>query len=339
MNFTFPKNYQMHKSTIKVALGAKRILRSIDITKPWFNTISINNIDYFFTYLNFDSTRSKGGNSVILKLYRADDFDTEEINYEDPDKVLKILKFDYASWNAEEPIQMRFKKEIEALKKSKQENLPSIISIHEHGFCKFRFESNDKIIEKDYQYYTMEPAQDDLSSFLENNPNLKEYERATLCLNLAYCLKDLYNLGYYHRDLKPDNILFVSGEMKIADLGLIEDRDANFKIDKENELIGPRGWLSPEALNKKLCAGKVLQYFYDCEIDHQSDIFQLGKIFCFILQGNNPMGNINLSELNIKNIKIKQAVHKMLYFKKKRRLANIQAFINRTKPVIQKEIY
>jgi serine/threonine protein kinase len=71
-------------------------------------------------------------------------------------------------------------------------------------------------------------------------------------------------LGYYHRDLKPDNILISDNTWKIGDLGLVSRRNNEFNLDKVAALIGPRGWYSPEALNKYLTEDKNLEFSYDC---------------------------------------------------------------------------
>lgn len=113
---------------------------------------------------------------------------------------------------------------------------------------------------------------------METN-NIFFCNKINLCLQIATGLKELNDLGFYHRDLKPDNILIFDNTWKIGDLGLIafRDRDNNL-YDKKNDFIGPKGWLSPEAMNKYLQSDNN-KYQFDCDIDHQSDIFQLGKVF------------------------------------------------------------
>lgn len=70
-------------------------------------------------------------------------------------------------------------------------------------------------------------------------------------MQIAYGIKNLDSLGFYHRDIKPDNILiFNDNQWRISDLGLVAKRDED--IDRPNEFIGPKGWISPEAMNKYL---------------------------------------------------------------------------------------
>lgn len=45
------------------------------------------------------------------------------------------------------------------------------------------------------------------------------------------------DIGYYHRDLKPDNILMFDDTWKIGDLGLIAFRDKDNIYDKKMILL------------------------------------------------------------------------------------------------------
>ncbi|MBK9075740.1 MAG: protein kinase [Flavobacteriales bacterium] len=117
-------------------------------------------------------------------------------------------------------------------------------------------------------------------------------------------MEQLHKMGYYHRDIKPDNILFFGGDTeneeadsrvwKIGDLGLIEARDKD-NLDRRGERIGPFGWISPEAGNKFMTEKYNLNL--DCKIDEKSDVFQLGKLMWFIFQHNIPIGIIDRSDL------------------------------------------
>lgn len=339
MDFNFSSNIFYDGRCIKSEADGKPFGKYLDLTKPKENTITLDNVDYFFSYLNPIKPVSKGGNSIVLKLYQSDSFDLEEINYEEPDKILKILKVPLKEGFSNLPIHDRFEKEIEALNNCKNKSLQSIIEIYDSGKCKLNISKGSRRYNKVFMFYTMESAESDLTRYLNDNPEIDFATRVSLCSSIAKCLQDLFSLGYYHRDLKPDNILISGNQWKIADLGLIAHREINFNIDKDNELIGPRGWLSPEAINKKLCGDNELKNIHDCNIDHQSDLFQLGKLFCYILQGNNPMGVFNISDLDFENNQLKHLVRKMLYYKKKKRYKRIQAIINIIKPIEKQLVY
>jgi serine/threonine protein kinase len=60
----------------------------------------------------------------------------------------------------------------------------------------------------------------------------------TLCAALDF----LHRQGMTHRDIKPQNIIFVNGRPKLADLGLITDLRP---LGHEGTLVGTPGYLPP----------------------------------------------------------------------------------------------
>ncbi|HEA29569.1 MAG TPA: protein kinase family protein [Leeuwenhoekiella sp.] len=336
-NFTFPANKTYFRGKIQnFYFNKSRKFKSfeIDILDPKDNLINIDNIDYYFTYLT-TSGKNKGGNSIILKLYESQNINLSDIEYDEPNLILKILKFpkalnEFLQFKSEK----RFKKEISALKECKKRRFQNIIEIENDGICKI-FNSKKRKFEE-YLYYTMEYAEFDLKQFLEANVNLSLDEKIGLCLSLSQGIEELKSIGYYHRDIKPDNIFVSNGSWKIGDLGLISEREDDEQIDKANEFIGPRGWHSPEAMNKYLCEGKNFEFSHDCNLDHQSDIFQLGKVFWYILQNNAPTGVFRQQDTFIKQNDIYPIVRTMLNYSKKRRYDNISEVINLLKPIERK---
>jgi len=110
-----------------------------------------------------------------------------------------------------------------------------------------------------YFYYVMELA-DSLVSGWERNTTLykprdlfserKEMSKQRLpvrdCfrvgMKLCEALDFLHNRGMTHRDIKPQNIIYVNGEPKFADLGLITDIRPD---DQERTVIGTFGYMPP----------------------------------------------------------------------------------------------
>lgn len=327
MDFNFPDNKVIHHGIIKTKVDRNQYSK-IDIMNPLDNIITIDGTEYCFIYLN-DSGKNKGGNSIILKLFEAQNIDTENVEYDIPDMILKILKFK----NEKTPskAEKRFKMEITALKESKERNSQNVIEVFHDGVCRVKHLYKDRY--EEYLYYTMEYADSDLKSFIESNLDLTLEEKIDLCLSLAQGLKELWSLGYYHRDIKPDNIFFVNSVWKIGDLGLLSKREEQSEIDRQNEFVGPRGWLSPEAMNKYLCEENDFPFSYNCIIDHQSDIFQLGRVFWYILQNNNPIGVFRRKDFYIKNEKIYQLIRTMLNYSKSKRYKTIDEVIEILKPI------
>ncbi len=330
MNFTFPKEKVLNLRILKnySNISGRDNFELIDISKPLENQIQIKGIDYIFTYLS-ESGNNKGGHSIILKLYVAQNIDVDNPFYEEPDLILKIHKNKKKKFP--DQAQNRFNNEINALQKCKEKGFQNIIKIEHFGECKI-FNHRDSKYDI-HQYYTMEFAPYDLKSFIEKkHADLTLEQKLNLCIDLAKGLKELNQLKLYHRDIKPDNIFMNSeGNWKIGDLGLIDDRNRNFQIDNSAELIGPRGWISPEAMNKYLTEDKGFEHSYHCGIDHVSDIFQLGKVFWYIFQYNAPIGTVKESDFKLKNGQIYSILKRMLNHSRTRRFNDIDDVINQLK--------
>jgi serine/threonine protein kinase len=263
------------------------------------NIKTLNGVDYEFNRLNPDFEGNKGGNSMLFTLKSE----------EEEDKVIKISrsilgsKIDFHQTKIK-----RFEREIEALLKSQGK----------HFIINYFFDGDFELDGKNYRYYVMEKADLDLKDFIINNqPDFQN--RILICRQILDAFTELKSLDIYHRDIKPDNFFYVNDVMKVGDLGLIQYRSEDKSLDKENELIGPRGWLSPEAMNKFLTFNKPLDFNHDCDMDFQSDIFQLGKLFWFIFQYNVPIGIIKRSDFLIKDDQIYSTLAWMLNHSKKRR--------------------
>ena len=260
-----------------------------DVTK---NYISIDNVDYFIGYLDPNFPKNKGANSFVLALYDAQSYDETAT----PVKAIKISKIAneyHKEIVRKNPYNRSFYTEIDVLKDCSERELLNVLRIDTSGHLII------KEMKKAFPFYLMDYAEYDLKKFFEIH-ELDMSGKLNLCIDIAKGLKELYDLGYYHRDLKPDNIFMFGDVWKIGDLGLVARRDSE-NNDNSYKIIGPKGWLSPESMNRYLTQEKDRRY--DCKIDHQSDVFQLGKIFWFIIQGNVPIGCIKYTDslLSTKN--------------------------------------
>src|SRR5947207_3434208 len=79
---------------------------------------------------------------------------------------------------------------------------------------------------------------------------------------LASALEHLHAQGLVHRDIKPSNIIFVRGEPKLADIGLVTN------IDDAQSMVGTAGYIPPEGPGAA-----------------QADIYSLGKVLYEIAFG------------------------------------------------------
>jgi serine/threonine protein kinase len=276
------------------------------------NYIQIDHEDFLLLPLNTDYEKSKGASSNIFILHDPSD--------ETEDRVIKICKSPLSEGRNGRT--RRFDREVRAFRLAKQNNLRNVIDFVKSG--------KTEIADDEFLYFIMEKADDDLATFLETNRfDFTPNQKLTFCVNILNGIKQLHQIGIYHRDIKHDNILVIDGEFKIGDLGLVRFRNEDSRVDWVNEKIGPVGWLSPEATNKMLTNEKDIIYDYDCEIDSSSDIFQLGKLFWYVFQGNLPIGQILLGDYEIAEDDIFQIIFSMLQYKKTRRptVADLEALL------------
>jgi CHASE2 domain-containing sensor protein len=93
------------------------------------------------------------------------------------------------------------------------------------------------------------------------------------CVRIGLALTDalefLHQRGLTHRDLKPQNIIFVNGQPKMADLGLITDIRP---LDQARTLVGTPGYMPPPP---------------ECPGTPQADIYALGMLLYVISTGRN----------------------------------------------------
>jgi len=83
-----------------------------------------------------------------------------------------------------------------------------------------------------------------------------------IALPLTEALAHLHVNGLIHRDVKPSNIIFVSGRPKLADIGLVTD------ASDSRSIVGTEGYLPPEGPGTPA-----------------ADIFALGKVLYEISSG------------------------------------------------------
>ncbi|GHT73515.1 hypothetical protein FACS189456_4050 [Bacteroidia bacterium] len=100
----------------------------------------------------------------------------------------------------------------------------------------------------------------------------------TIILPVLDAIEYAHSRGTYHRDLKPDNLLFTTAQhdfIKVADWGIGKDINRN-SIALTIGGIGTPGYCSPE------------QWFANATVDGKTDIYSLGIIFYEMLTGTRP---------------------------------------------------
>lgn len=182
-----------------------------------------------------------------------------------------------------EKSRIRFKQEIELIK---QINHPHIIKYVDSGEMKA---INHNGRESTIPYIVMEKADSNLVEFIRKTAKIGYEIYAPQFTGLSEAL-DLLHKHAIHRDIKPENILIKGETWLLSDFGLCcyLNNDERIDITGENEKIGPKYWLSPEAINR--------QYFIKEDIREYSDVFQLCAVFWFTVTQRHPTGILMKSD-------------------------------------------
>ena len=121
-----------------------------------------------------------------------------------------------------------------------------------------------------------------LNSFLEEKKFLY------LSRNIVKAIKHIHKKGFFHGDIKPQNILLDNFRRpKITDFGLSQEHN-NF--EKKTIIHGTIPFIAPEIL------------FQNCNDYFLADIWSLGVTFYFLLTGNLPFNIKNMDNLKNKDL-------------------------------------
>ena len=112
--------------------------------------------------------------------------------------------------------------------------------------------------------------------YMKRNGPLDEVIGLTIVAEVASGLAYLDSKGLVHRDVKPHNIMMTHmGQIKLADLGIVKEKEANTRITADGISIGSPHYISPEqALGE--------------EVDIRSDFYSLGASLYHMIVGQYP---------------------------------------------------
>lgn len=95
---------------------------------------------------------------------------------------------------------------------------------------------------------------------------------------VARALHVSHSFGIYHRDIAPDNIMIDGNDVTLIDFGIAKQEFSAYRT-MQLDIVGKPFYMSPEH-----GAGK--------QIDEKTDIYSLGAVFFFLLEGR-PMYDAN----------------------------------------------
>ncbi|MBP5181529.1 MAG: protein kinase, partial [Lentisphaeria bacterium] len=158
------------------------------------------------------------------------------------------------------------------------------------NYCKITENASNLLqifhVEEDEEtfFYTMEaadPAQkepyrpDTLAEHLKKGP-LPAKELFPTLFAIFRGIRTIHDAGFAHRDIKPDNILFIKGEPKLGDIGLLSSLSATF-----TQLAGTLDFLPPEERSSERPDS-------DRRSRQKNDLYAFGKVVYCSATGCRP---------------------------------------------------
>ncbi|MDP4091061.1 MAG: serine/threonine-protein kinase [Bacillota bacterium] len=122
-----------------------------------------------------------------------------------------------------------------------------------------------------------------------------------------------FNGGIIFRDLKPGNIMLDrTNHVHLIDFGISERAEA--KDRSKGIYSGTSNYSSPEQLNGEIC-------------DKRTDIYSLGAVLYFMVEGQNPVGNGEQSYKRSTPGKVINIIEKAMSDNKENRYSSAQEFV------------
>ena len=169
--------------------------------------------------------------------------------------IVKKLKEDFLSNRG---VRHRFKREYDLTKSLS--DLYGVIDVYEFDASEYS--------------YTMEMAERTLYDFM-NNFELTEQNRIVMIRQILQVMKSVHDRNIIHRDISPNNILIVNGQLKISDFGLGKDLEMfHSHRTMATNSFGQYYYCAPE------------QFMQLKDGDKRSDVYSLGSLINFIMNGD-----------------------------------------------------
>jgi hypothetical protein len=157
---------------------------------------------------------------------------------------------------------------------------PGIVKYIAHG-----------LTEEGQQYLVMEWVEGETLNQRMTRTGLSAAESVALARRIAEALIEPHRQGIVHRDIKPDNLLFLRGALdgvKLIDFGIARQIADERRLTSDGGFVGTPGYTSPE------------QARGERQIDASADVFALGCILYECLTGRPPFLAGNLAALMTK---------------------------------------
>lgn len=128
-----------------------------------------------------------------------------------------------------------------------------------------------------------------LRDMLTQKKSFEPKESLKIAKSIIEGIRYLNNLGFIHKDLKPENIMFKKkgdlSSLKIIDFGLVEKLTENFSNEGYNSVSGTPGYIAPELFQD-------LRFLIDSDEKMiKMDVFAIGAILFEMIFGKGLFGD------------------------------------------------
>jgi len=100
----------------------------------------------------------------------------------------------------------------------------------------------------------------------------------SLAVGVATALTAIHGAGVIHRDLKPGNVLFALGGIKVIDFGIARAFEATSRHTRTDQMVGTVAYMAPERFDAE----------YGRDVTSAADVFAWGAVVAYAATGRTP---------------------------------------------------